>query len=196
MMKNSVQIVLFFEKNEIFNPSKIATLINEQIEEIGSPIILPMGAPEEANIPILVFSQNNKINLTANFNNVSITLEDDMIEKSETLVTKIFDIFEENKYVRIGTIINKVLNKETISNIKEETNCNETVLEAKDFKIAWLQEIDLANVKINMWKNYFSDKSNTENILCVYDFNTKPEDNIEVTKEFAIKFLEECKNNI
>lgn len=195
-MKNSLQIVLFFKKNEIFNPSRIAACISERVEEIGSPIILPISAPEEANVPILVFSQNNKINLMANFNNVSITLTDDMIEKCCDLVATIFDIFKDNKYVRIGVVINKILNKEIISDIKNETNCNTTVLNAEDFKIAWLQEININDTRVNMWKNYFSDKANTEDILCVYDFNTKQDDEVDITKEFAVKFLEECKNNI
>ncbi|MBR2138610.1 MAG: hypothetical protein IJ966_04835 [Bacilli bacterium] len=196
-MNNRVQIVLFFNKNEFYKPSKIAALISEKIEEIGSPIILPVdGAPAEANFPIIVFSQNNKINLTSNFNNVSITLVDDMADKWKKIIENLYEIFDDNEFVRIGTVFTTILPEDKISDIKSETNCSESIIDSKDFKISWLTEIDINDTKVNMWKNYFSDKSQSNSIICVYDFNTKPQEIIDVSKDFAIKFIEQCKEKM
>lgn len=192
-MNNSLQIVLFFNKNEFYKPSKVAALISEKIEEIGSPIILPVdAAPAEANFPIIVFSQNNKINLTTNFNNVSITLVEDMIDKWKKILENLYEIFNDNEFVRIGTVFTTILPQEKISDIKIETNCNDNIIGSRDFKISWLSELVIGNIKVNMWKNYISDKSQTNNIICVYDFNTKPQDVNDINKEFAINFIEQC----
>lgn len=192
-MNNSVQIVLFFNKNEFYKPSKVAALISEKIEEIGSPIILPVdAAPAEANFPIIVFSQNNKINLTSNFNNVSITLVEDMIDKWKKILENLYEVFNDNEFVRIGTVFTTILPQEKISDIKKETNCNDIIIGSRDFKISWLSELVIGNIKVNMWKNYISDKSQTNNIICVYDFNTKPQDVNDINKEFAINFIEQC----
>ena len=150
-MKNNVQIVLFFNKNEFYKPSKIAALISDKVEEIGTPIILPVdAAPAEANFPIIVFSQNNKINISSNFNNISVTLVDDMIDKWKEIIEILYEVFEENEFVRIGTVFTTLLPKEKISDIKTETNCNENIIDSKDFKISWLTEIEINEIKVNM----------------------------------------------
>lgn len=196
-MKNNVQIVLFFNKNEFYKPSKIAALISDKVEEIGTPIILPVdAAPAEANFPIIVFSQNTKINISSNFNNISVTLVDDMISKWKEIVDILYEVFDDNEFVRIGTVFTTLLPEEKMSDIKTETNCNDNIIDSKDFKISWLTEIEINEIKVNMWKNYFTDKSKTDNIICVYDFNTKPQENNNVNKEFAINFIEQCEKNM
>ena len=199
MMRNSITVVLYFEKETIFNPNIISTKLNEEIENIGNSINLPIntGVSEDANIPIIIFNQNKNINITANFQQISITLFDNMINKVDDIVKKVFNIFSDDyKFVRIGFIINKILESEYIEKIKNEIKCNNEDIFTYDFKLAWLTELTMNNIKINFWKNYFSDKENTDKILMVLDFNTKAEEKIVVDIDFIFKFLNKCKDNI
>ena len=199
MMRNSITVVLYFEKETIFNPNIISTKLNEKIENIGNSINLPIntGVSEDANIPIIIFNQNKNINITANFQQISITLFDNMINKVDDIVKKVFNIFSDNyKFVRIGFVINKILDSEYIEKIKNEIKCNNEDIFTYDFKLAWLTELTMNNIKINFWKNYFSDKENTDKILMVLDFNTKAEEKIVVDIDFIFKFLNKCKDNI
>ena len=199
MMRNSITVVLYFEEGTIFNPNIISTKLNEEIENIGNSINLPIntGVSEDANIPIIIFNQNKNINITANFQQISITLFDNMINKVDDIVKKVFNIFSDDyKFVRIGFIINKILESEYIEKIKNEIKCNNEDIFTYDFKLAWLTELTMNNIKINFWKNYFSDKENTDKILMVLDFNTKAEEKIVVDIDFIFKFLNKCKDNI
>ena len=199
MMRNSITVVLYFEEGTIFNPNIISTKLNEEIENIGNSINLPIntGVSEDANIPIIIFNQNKNINITANFQQISITLFDNMINKVDDIVKKVFNIFSDNyKFVRIGFVINKILDSEYIEKIKNEIKCNNEDIFTYDFKLAWLTELTMNNIKINFWKNYFSDKENTDKILMVLDFNTKAEEKIVVDIDFIFKFLNKCKDNI
>ena len=199
MMRNSITVVLYFEKETIFNPNIISTKLNEKIENIGNSINLPINTSvsEDANIPIIIFNQNKNINITANFQQISITLFDNMINKVDDIVKKVFNIFSDDyKFVRIGFIINKILESEYIEKIKNEIKCNNEDIFTYDFKLAWLTELTMNNIKINFWKNYFSDKENTDKILMVLDFNTKAEEKIVVDIDFIFKFLNKCKDNI
>ena len=88
------------------------------------------------------------------------------------------------------------MDSEYIEKIKNEIKCNNEDIFTYDFKLAWLTELTMNNIKINFWKNYFSDKENTDKILMVLDFNTKAEEKIVVDIDFIFKFLNKCKDNI
>lgn len=196
-MKNSIQIVLFFEKDTAYNVSKIASLINEKFSDIGNPILLPFnGMQENANIPYIIFNQNQNINLMANFQSISIMLFNEMMDRKDEFIKLVFSIFNDVVFVRMGFIVNKVLDRSAISDISSETSCNDIVLLSKDFKIAWLNEIQIDNLNVNMWKSYLTDNNNTDSILCVYDFNTCIEDNLQLSEKKVTEFINLCDNKV
>lgn len=197
-MRESVQITLFLKKDTFYNPAKVASQICEKLDYVGSPIILPIdtGVPTDANVPFVIFNQNSKVNIVSNFHNVSITLFDDLVEKCNELITTIFDVFNDISIVRIGYVVSNILKETSYEIIKEESGCNDAILNSSDFKIAWLNNIKINGLEINMWKNYFTDKTNTSDVLRVIDFNTKVEEKITIDREFALKFIDECKTNI
>ena len=195
-MRESVQISLFFEKDSFYNPTIIASKISERLEYIGSPIILPIDTGAPIDVPFLIFNQNSKFNIISNFYNVSITLFDDLIEKLDDVVSVIFDAFCENNIVRIGYVVSNVLNEDSYEIIKKESGCTDEILKSNDFKIAWLKNIVINGLEINLWKNYFTDKANTSNVLRILDFNTKMSDTLKINKKFALEFINSCKDII
>lgn len=195
-MKNSIQIVLFFENNTFYNPAKVASFLVDKVDNIGNPVILPINnAPQDANLPILIFNQNININITASFQNISIILFEEEISKAKSFIEIIFDCFKENKFVRMGVVISSMLNKIEFSHIKLDINSDMILNGSKDFKISWLNEPTINGLIVNRWSSYFSDKSNTDMVLEVLDFNTKIEENIDIDKKFALKFIEACKED-
>lgn len=190
-MIDSLQIVLFFEENDTYNPVKIAAMLSEKIKEIGNPVVLSIEESIRAGAPFLIFQQE-KIELLADFNKLRLTLRGDLVAVSEKILKSILEIFEKDKYLRIGVVIKKSFDKEIFKTIKEQTGCNDAFLNSREFKLSWLDDAEFEDAAINKWINYLSDEANKNHVDCFYDFNTKIDSNIDLKSEVIVNFLDYC----
>ena len=197
-MKNNTQVVLFFEQNSIYNPTKVASKIVDAFEEIGSSIILPINnsAPEEVNIPYLVFNQNQNFQIIANFKNVSVILAEEFEKKLLDIVVKIYDIFsQENAFVRIGYIPTEIKPIDNIEKIKKDIFKDEEIQKCEEFNLSWFKTIKILDKDINCWKRYVKDSKQFDGLLVSHDFNTRNEEQTTISKEFIKDFIDNCNSN-
>lgn len=196
-MKDSFQIVLYFAEDNFYNITMVASELKNKYQEIGDPILLPINnnAPVEGNYRNLIFMQNEDFQITANFQNIAISLSGEYMEKCKDILSDTIDIFLDNNFIRIGFVISKVFPEEKIMEIKHQYLKEENVINSKQFELSWFDNIELAGKTINCWKRYISvnTKEKDKLLLCMFDFNTDANDKSILTKEYIINFIKECK---
>lgn len=192
-MKDTTQIALFFEEGTEYNPASLSSKISEKIKEIGYPILLPMNPniPKEANAPIIIFDQNPDLKIQANYNNIVITCFNNYINKIVDIVDIIYDIFNENKikFYRIGYVPTKLLDIEEKEKISKKF-MNDVA--TNDYQFSWLRTLEFKEIEINCWERNITNSIEYEGLIKSFDFNTKPDDQIKINKEFISDFVEFC----
>jgi hypothetical protein len=193
-MKDNNQIVLFFEDGTIYNPAKIASEISEKYKEIGQPIILPIdgNAPKEANVPILIFNQNTNFQIISNFNNVAITLFESDIKKQSAIIETIVKIFNTYaKFIRVGYVVTRILDKENVKIIKEKYFKDDESINSLSFNFAWFNKIQIKSNDVNCWKRYITDYKAFDGVVSVIDINTSEDKETNISLDYLKDFLTE-----
>lgn len=195
-MNNSIQFALFFDEGIVYNPSLIATKIIEKNLEIGNPIILPINTetPKEANIPIIVFNQNQNFQIVANFNNIIITLKESYIDRLVEIVNNILNIFDKEKipFIRVGYVPTIILDNDKKEDFNKRFLQQKELNSVTDYHFAWLKILKFNNVKINYWERSIVDSKKINGLLKIYDFNTDEDNKTKIDKKFIKDFLDFC----
>lgn len=195
-MKDNIQIVLYFSKESFYNPVKVGAAVNNKFKEVGEPIILPNNiAPQEVSLPILIFNQNLNFQITSNFETISIILAEEYISKYKEILEEVYDLYKnDNEFFRIGYVCTNILEPDKIDEVKNKHFKQEEVISSRDFQLSWLNNIKIADRNINCWQRYVSDteQENINGLISIFDFNTNPKENVELTKEYIIQFIDEC----
>ena len=109
------------------------------------------------------------------------------------------EFFEEklniNAY-RIGYVVNMQQDSKDILKFKSKTIMNEKILKSEDFELSWLDFINVNGMIVNCWHRYYTNKQMNDKLNILYDINTKPEEKIEITKQFILKFIEDSEKYI
>lgn len=199
-MKNNIQISLFLNEDTHYKPNDLAYELNKQIEALDEPILLPenKGFPQEANAPILLFIKNSDIQFISNFYTITITFAGKKISELNNYIQKIMDVLEKlniNAY-RIGYVVNMQQDSKDILKFKSKTIMNEKILKSEDFELSWLDFINVNGMNVNCWHRYYTNKQMNDKLNILYDINTKPEEKIEITKQFILKFINDSEKYI
>lgn len=191
---NNYQITLFFDQNTIYKSIELSNALLDNIDILGDPILLPNNSsiPKEANFPIIIFNKNNNIQITANYQNIIITIKKDESIEIENLITSINNALMKNeiKVIRIGYGYKTQLDKELIEKFKKKIFLEEELKRSINFEISWLNEIDINMLKVNCWQRYYTEQS-AEYLNVIFDINTKAEEKYTMDNEFLKKFVNE-----
>lgn len=190
-MKNERQIVLFLEKNIEFNQTQLAAKLNEKFNELGSPVILP-ARDRNRDQPLIIFNQNY-INMTVSYNDVSFIFSEDDKDMCNKLVIRIMEVLEEFDldFIRMGYVSTYVHGKKERKNFKaiifkEDNPIND------DFQLAWYSRELIDSVSVNVWERHFTDLANKVEFASVFDINTPVEEEYNISSEFVENFLKKC----
>lgn len=194
-MKENLQIVLFFEKKYVFDPLSLCNEIKENINGIGQPIILPYNISSDSiddGIPFAIFNQSSDININLSFNNIALTMFERNGKKLISYIEDIFNSFQKFgfKFSRIGYINNFLIDSDEINNYKKAWFKDNNIINSNEFQLAWFENVNVGNIKVNFWKRYTTNKEISDNLFATYDINTLQNDNINVDKKFVVDFIE------
>lgn len=196
---NNYQITLFFDQNTIYKSIELSNALLENIDILGEPILLPNNSsiPKEANFPIIIFNKNNNIQITANYQNIIITIKKDENIEIENLIMSVNNALMKNeiKVIRIGYGYKTQLAKELIEKFKKKVFLEEELKRSINFEVSWLNEIDINMLKVNCWQRYYTEQS-TEYLNVIFDINTKAEEKYAMDNEFLKKFVNESETFI
>ena len=199
-MRDNIQLALFFTDGTIYNPTKISAKLIEKFSEIGDPILLPINteAPEEANIPFIIFNQNLSFQIVSNFNSIVITVSDKFAKNIKEIIKNVFTIFEKEEVVfnRIGYVPSIFKNEEQKNKFKNEYMNSEIFDDTVEFQFSWLKRMQLGEVELNCWERNITDSVNFEGLLKCFDFNTIKGQDLVIDEKFANKFIDFCNNYI
>ena len=196
---NNYQITLFFAKDTIYKTFELSNSLLQNITDLGEPILLPNNAsvPKKVNFPLIIFNKNKKIQITANYQNIIVTIEKDESIEIKDLVISINKALIDNniKVIRIGYGYKTQLDKELIGLFKNNNFENDELKNSINFELSWLIEIDINELKVNCWQRYFTNQK-LENLNVIFDINTKAEEINEIDNEFLESFINDSEKFI
>lgn len=190
-MKNERQIVLFLKPNTTFNQTQVAAKMTEKFSELGSPIILPPNE-KDPNQPLIIFNQGI-MNVSINYNDVSIIFYEDIKDNCSELIVNIIDFLTDYSFdfVRMGYVSTYLNGKKERENFKKKMFADKEIIK-DDFQLAWYTKESIDSVAVNVWERYFTDFNQKIDLVTIFDINTPIEEEYNISSEFVGDFLKKC----
>lgn len=187
-MKNTKEIILFYEKVPDFNLTDIAKEILDRYEYLGEPTIIPRN---ENNTFLVVFNKNSELQIEINDKNVFIVMKHSYFNSLNSIVFDVVDTFEmfDTKFSRIGYISSNFESPLKIEKAKEK------YLKVKEFKdvlelnLSWYRKINFRSSYINCWERVITDTVNFKDLLLQYDINTLVGEKVDIDMKFIKDFF-------
>lgn len=186
-MKDTKEIVLFFNKEDKFVPLDVAKEISERYPELGNPVIIPE-MPNKST-PLIVFKENNEFQLQVTKNALTLVLCHNYFKNITTITFDMVDVFEsfDVSFGRIGYIASNFLAPQYVEKAKERFLVSDNIGDVLDINLSWYRKVPIKDDYLNCWERIITDHDNFSDLLCQYDFNTPV--NIEVNLE--MKYIKE-----
>ena len=185
-MKNTKEIILFYEKVPDFNLTDIAKEILDRYEYLGEPTIIPRN---ENNTFLVVFNKNSELQIEINDKNVFIVMKHSYFNSLNSIVFDVVDTFEmfNTKFSRIGYISS---NFESPLKIEKEKYLNvEEFKDVLELNLSWYRKIDFRSSYINCWERVITDTVNFKDLLLQYDINTLVGEKVDIDMKFIKDFF-------
>ena len=188
-MKDTREIVLFFDENTEFTPINIAQDLISRYPELGSPIILPVGNNKKA--PLIVFNENPDIQMQTNFNNFTIVFNHKYFDKTTSIIFDIVDAFENIgiRFIRMGMVASVFLSPKYVDKCKSRYLNMDNVGEVSEINLSWYFKLNVKDKDINAWERLITDSKHFNDLLCQYDFNTPIEEKIDLDMKYIKEFI-------
>lgn len=188
-MKDTREIVLFFDENVEYTPINIAQELISRYPELGSPIILPVSNNKKA--PLIVFNENSDIQIQANFNNFTVIFNHKYFDKTTSIVFDIVDTFESIniKFVRIGYVESVFLSPKYVDKCKSRYLNMDNVGDIEEINLSWYFRLNVKDKDINAWERLITDSKHFSDLLCQYDFNTPVGEKVDLDMKYIKEFF-------
>lgn len=197
-MKDTKEIVLFFDENTSFSPLEIAKELLSRYPELGEPIVLPESRNQGS--PLVIFNTNVEIQMQVSSRSLNCVINHNYFNKISSIVFDLVDAFDTYgvNFVRIGYISNIFLAPKCVKIAKEKYLRLENLEDIEDVNLGWYRKIKCKYGDLNCWERIVTDKGEFEDLLMQFDINsprtTKVSFDIKYIKEFiktAEDFIEE-----
>lgn len=195
-MKDTREIVLFFDENIEFTPINIAQDIISRYPELGSPIILPVSNNKKA--PLIIFNENPDIQIQSNFNNFTIVFNHKYFDKTASIIFDIVDTFENIgiKFIRMGMVASVFLSPKYVDKCKNRYLNMDNVGNVDEINLSWYFRLSVKDKEINAWERLITDSKHFNDLLCQYDFNTPIGERIDLDMKYIKEFISVATNFI
>ena len=187
-MKNTKEIILFYEKVPDFNLTDIAKEILDRYEYLGEPTIIPRN---ENNTFLVVFNKNSELQIEINDKNVFIVMKHSYFNVLNSIVFDVVDTFEmfNTKFSRIGYISSNFESPLKIEKAKEKYLNVEEFKDVLELNLSWYRKIDFRSSYINCWERVITDTVNFKDLLLQYDINTLVGEKVDIDMKFIKDFF-------
>ena len=187
-MKNTKEIILFYEKVPDFNLTDIAKEILDRYEYLGEPTIIPRN---ENNTFLVVFNKNSELQIEINDKNVFIVMKHSYFNSLNSIVFDVVDTFEmfNTKFSRIGYISSNFESPLKIEKAKEKYLNVEEFKDVLELNLSWYRKIDFRSSYINCWERVITDTVNFKDLLLQYDINTLVGEKVDIDMKFIRDFF-------
>ena len=187
-MKNTKEIILFYEKVPDFNLTDIAKEILDRHEYLGEPTIIPRN---ENNTFLVVFNKNSEFQIEINDKNVLIVMKHSYFNDLNSIVFDVVDTFEmfDTKFSRIGYISSNFESPLKIEKAKEKYLNVEEFKDVLELNLSWYRKINFRSSYINCWERVITDTVNFKDLLLQYDINTLVGEKVDIDMKFIKDFF-------
>lgn len=187
-MKNTKEIILFYEKLPDFNLTDIAKEILDRYEYLGEPTIIPKN---ENNTFLVVFNKNSEFQIEINDKNVLIVMKHSYFNDLNSIVFDVVDTFEmfDTKFSRIGYISSNFESPLKIEKAKEKYLNVEEFKDVLELNLSWYRKINFRSSYINCWERVITDTVNFKDLLLQYDINTLVGEKVDIDMKFIKDFF-------
>ena len=187
-MKNTKEIILFYEKVPDFNLTDIAKEILDRYEYLGEPTIIPRN---ENNTFLVVFNKNSEFQIEINDKNVLIVMKHSYFNDLNSIVFDVVDTFEmfDTKFSRIGYISSNFESPLKIEKAKEKYLNVEEYKDVLELNLSWNRKINFRSSYINCWERVITDTVNFKDLLLQYDINTLVGEKVDIDMKFIKDFF-------
>ena len=187
-MKNTKEIILFYEKVPDFNLTDIAKEILDRYEYLGEPTIIPRN---ENNTFLVVFNKNSEFQIEINDKNVLIVMKHSYFIDLNSIVFDVVDNFEmfDTKFSRIGYISSNFESPLKIEKAKEKYLNVEEFKDVLELNLSWYRKINFRSSYINCWERVITDTVNFKDLLLQYDINTLVGEKVDIDMKFIKDFF-------
>lgn len=186
-MKDTKEIVLFFDKNTSYDTLKVAKEIVDRYPELGNPIILP--EVEKQKTPLMVFNTNPDFQLQGNYYSINFVVNHNYFDKLSSIIFDLVDTLAEFNcnFIRLGYISNMFLAPQYIEKVKNMFLKLDHLDGVQDFNLSWYKKLETKIGNINCWERFITDSLDFDDLLIQFDFNSP----INVTVDFDIKYIKD-----
>ena len=187
-MKNTKEIILFYEKVPDFNLTDIAKEILDRYEYLGEPTIIPRN---ENNTFLVVFNKNSEFQIEINDKNVLIVMKHSYFNDLNSIVFDVVDNFAmfDTKFSRIGYISSNFESPLKIEKAKEKYLNVEEFKDVLELNLSWYRKINFRSSYINCWERVITDTVNFKDLLLQYDINTLVGEKVDIDMKFIKDFF-------
>ena len=172
-MKNTKEIILFYEKVPDFNLTDIAKEILDRYEYLGEPTIIPRN---ENNTFLVVFNKNSEFQIEINDKNVLIVMKHSYFNDLNSIVFDVVDTSNFESPLKIEKAKEKYLNVEEFKDVLE-------------LNLSWYRKINFRSSYINCWERVITDTVNFKDLLLQYDINTLVGEKVDIDMKFIKDFF-------
>ncbi len=187
-MKNTKEIILFYDKTPDFNLTDIAKEILSRYECLGEPTIIPRN---ENNTFLVVFNKNSEFQIEINDKNVLIVMKHSYFNDLNSIVFDVVDAFEmfSTKFSRMGYISSNFESPLKIEKAKEKYLQVDEFKDVLELNLSWYRKIDFRSSYINCWERVITDTVNFKDLLLQYDINTIVGEKVDIDMKFIKEFF-------
>lgn len=187
-MKNTKEIILFYDQEPDFNLNDVAQEILSRYEHLEEPTIIPKN---ENNTFLIVFNKNPELQIEINDKNVLIVMKHSYFNDLNSIVFDVVDAFEmyDTKFSRMGYISSNFESPLKIDRAKEKYLQVDEFKDVLELNLSWYKKIDFRSSYINCWERVITDSVHFKDLLLQYDINTIVGEKVEIDMKFIKEFF-------
>lgn len=187
-MKNTKEIILFYDQAPDFNLNDVAQEILSRYEHLEEPTIIPKN---ENNTFLIVFNKNPELQIEINDKNVLIVMKHSYFNDLNSIVFDVVDAFEmyDTKFSRLGYISSNFESPLKIDKAKEKYLQVDEFKDVLELNLSWYKKIDFRSSYINCWERVITDSVHFKDLLLQYDINTIVGEKVEIDMKFIKEFF-------
>lgn len=183
-MRDSREVVLFFDENPEFKAVEVANEIVSRYPELGDVTVLP---ERKGNMPLVLFNTNPSFYLHVSRHSVNIIVDSSLFKDLHKIIFDMVDLFDDIKvsFTRIGMVASNYLSSKFINKAHDKFLNMESLPGMRQFNLSWYRSIESKYGLLNCWERIITDEADPNTLLMQFDINSA----MDVKVDFSMKFI-------